>query len=113
MIRTTGAEYKRFYNDDEAWPADTWYEDESMEVNGENWDDREVVEIPDDAIVKLSGGIVLGHPGGTEPTLETHFRRWKKLQTTATFVVECDLAKVENVKAAIKAAGGKVKGGAE
>lgn len=107
MIKTTGAEYKRFYNDPAAWPDDSWHEDETLIVNGDEWT-LGVVDIPDDAVINLSGGVVFGLPNGTEASLEAYFKRWRKRQTTTTFLVECDMDKVDEVKAAVKAAGGKV-----
>jgi len=46
--------------------------------------------------------------GTQEPSFEAYFKRWKKAQTTAIFVVECDLEKLDAVKQAIAAAGGKL-----
>lgn len=109
MIKTTGAEYKRFYNDPTAWPDDSWYEDVELLVNGvELTPELGVVDIHDDAVINLSGGVVFGLPNGTETSVEAHFKRWRKRQTTTTFLVECDMDKVDEVKAAVKAAGGKV-----
>lgn len=107
MIKTNGSEYKRFYDDETAWPDGAWHEDELLLVNGYDWD-QGITEVPDNAIVSLSGGAVFGLPNGGEPSLELHFRRWRLRQTTTTILVECDLAKIDDVKAAIKAAGGKV-----
>ena len=107
MIKTNGSEYKRFYDDETAWPDDAWHEGELLLVNGDEWT-QGVTEIPDNAIINLSGGAVYDLPNGGEPSMELHFSRWRKRQTTATFLVECDLAKLGDVKAAIKAAGGKV-----
>lgn len=107
MIKTLGAEFKRFYHDDQAWPDGAWHDDELLLVNGDVWT-QEVTEIPDDAIVNLSGGAVYDLPNGGEPSMELHFSRWRKRQTTTTILVECDLAKLDDVKAAVKAAGGRV-----
>ena len=107
MIKTLGAEFKRFYDDETAWPDGAWHEDELLLVNGEEWT-KGITEIPDNAIVNLSGGAVLGLPNGGEPSLELHFGRWRKRQTTTTILVECGLDKLDDVKASIKAAGGKV-----
>ena len=112
MIKTIGAEFKRFYDDETAWPDGAWHEDELLLVNGDEWEDWDIAEIPDNAIVKLSGGAVFDLPNGGEPSLELHFRRWRKRQTLTTILVECDLAKLDAIKAAIKAAGGTVGGGA-
>ena len=108
MIKTSGAEYKRFYDDEAAWPDGAWHEEELLLVNGDEWTD-EVAEIPDNAIVNLSGGAVFGLPNGAEPSMELHFKHWRKRQTTTTILVECDLAKLDAIKLAVKAAGGRVK----
>ena len=111
MTKTIGAVLKRFYDDETAWPDGAWHEDELLLVNGDEWD-QGITEIPDNAIVNISGGAVFGLPNGGEPSLELHFRRWRLRQTTTTILVECDLAKLDAIKAAIKAAGGTVGGGA-
>ena len=108
MIKTNGAEFKRFYNDETAWPDGAWHEDEMLLVNGDEWA-QGITEIPDDAIVNLSGGAVFGLPSNAEPSMELHFKNWRRRQTTTTILVECDLTKVDDVKAAVKAAGGRVK----
>lgn len=107
MIKTNGAEFKRFYNDDSTWPDGAWFEDEQLLVNGNFWE-LDTDAIPDEATVKLSGGVVLGLPDFSEPSVESYFRQWKKRQTLTTILVECDLSKLEEVKTAIKTAGGKV-----
>lgn len=111
-IKTTGAEFKRFYNDDVYWPpADgIWHEDEILTVNGVVQEDGvDTDAIPDEAEVKIEGGIVFGRDwDGNEPSFEAYFKRWRKKQNTASFLVECDLSILEAVKAAVKAAGGRV-----
>ncbi len=111
--KTTGAEFKRFYNDKEIWPDDTWAEDEVVTVDGSSFKNDDGMfdydTIPDAAIVTVAEGYVDGPQfDGEGPSFETYFKRWKKKQTTATLIVECPLDKVDAVKAAIKAAGGKV-----
>ena len=108
MIKTSGAMFKRFYNDNSAWPEDSWHEDEELLVNGEACGDGSLDGIPDDAAVILSGGVVFGLPNGTETSMELHFKRWLKRQTTTVVLVECDQSAVDQVKAAVKAAGGRV-----
>lgn len=110
-VKTTGAEFKRFYADPAFWPegGDTYHDDALIGVNGVDHDDGfDPGAIPDDAIVTIEGGVVFDAVGGGEPSLETYFRRWKKTQTTASFLVECDLSVVDAIKAAVKAAGGRV-----
>lgn len=107
-IKTTGAEFKRFYNDDgAAWPEGAWHEDEEVQVGGESWDGA-FEDIPDEAIVSLCGGVVYGVSNGADPSFETHFKRWRKAQNKVTLVVECANAVRDAVISAVKAAGGRV-----
>ena len=108
-VKTTGAEFKRFYGDKTIWgdnAGEIWHDDAEVTVNGNVQEDLDDDSIPDDASITISGGVVFGVDG--EPSLETFFKRWKKVQTTTSFVVECDTSKLDAVKAAIKAAGGRV-----
>lgn len=110
-VKTNGAEFKRFYDDSTFWPkdSDTYHDDAVLAVNGLiQQDGIDPSTLPDEALVTIDGGVVFDAVGGGEPSLETYFRRWKKLQTAASFLVECDLSKVDAVKAAIRAAGGRV-----
>lgn len=108
MIKTSGAMFKRFYSDNSAWPDDSWHEDEELLVNGEARGDGSFDDIPDDATIVLSGGTVFGLPNGTETSMELHLKRWLKRQTATVILVECDQSAVDQVKAAVKAAGGRV-----
>ena len=108
-IKTTGREFKQFYNDNSWWSPETWHEDDEISINGAERDDEmELGAIPDDVIVSISGGVVLGLPDGKQPTLEAYFKRWRKEQNTAHLVVECSKEAVQTVMSAVKAAGGKV-----
>lgn len=104
-VKTTGVEFKRFYSDAKYWPVGSWHEEETVLV-----DDCEIEDsydtIPDSSKVTVDGGIVFGQVD--EPSLETHFKRWRKEQMTSVFIVEAPIDKVDAVKAAIKAAGGKL-----
>lgn len=116
-VKTTGAEFKRFYNDVEFWPdhsdptdkREIWHEDEAITVDGRDVAEYEFVadEVPDSASMTIEGGVVLGVSGDDDPSLETYFRRWKKKQTTVSMVVECPRERLDEVKAAVKAAGGR------
>lgn len=111
--KTTGAELQRFYGDPEFWPPDdgaTWHEDELITVNGVplSYEDS-IKDIAGDAVVTVSGGVVYSKEfDGKEPSFESYFRRWRKKQTTAVIIVECDVANADTVKGAIRAAGAKV-----
>lgn len=112
--KTTGAELKRFYNDDSFWPGNndanyTWHEDEEvMLADGGIVDD--INELSDEAKVTVAGGMVFNNswPAESEPSFESYFKRWRKTQNIVSFVVDAPKDKLDAVKAAIKAAGGKV-----
>lgn len=108
--KTTGAEFKRFYEDEVFWPNDgTYHEDETVFVDGAHVGDWDSENIADAAQLTLSGGIVLGPKLiGKEPSFEAYFKRWKKQQSTTIFAVECSNESKDAVVEAIKAAGGKV-----
>ena len=109
--KATGSEFKKFYQDQQFWPdeADTFHEEEVVLVNVEDHGDKGYDNIPDNAVVLLSHGIVFNaQVGSDEPSFETYFKRWRKLQTTASFIVECDISQRDAVIAAIRAAGGRV-----
>lgn len=113
--KTTGAEFKRFYVDNDFWPDGVWHEDEFLIVDGEEYE-GEVSKLEDHAKVSINGGSVMFDgpdgkcPWGDKdgPSFEAYFKRWRKKQTTGFVVVEFDLSKREAVFDAIKAAGGKV-----
>ena len=103
-VKTTGAEFKRFCNDPEFWPEGAWHEGDEILADGEEADILD--EIPGNAVVSITGGIVFGIEG-EEPSLESLFKAWRKKQTTS-FVVECKIVDKAEVIAAIIAAGRKV-----
>jgi len=104
-VKTTGAEFKRFYADSEFWPEGASHEGEEILADGEEADTLD--DIPGNAVVSITGGIVFGIEG-KEPSLESWFRAWRKKQTTTSFVVECEIVDKDEVIAAIIAAGGNV-----
>lgn len=112
MVKITGAQLLAFMNDKAAWPGedgDTWYEDALFAVNGVEVEDYDPEQVPFDSIVSVTGGVVFGPELPNDGvSLETHLRRWIKRQNTVMLLVECSQQKVDEVKAAIKAAGGKI-----
>ncbi len=110
-VKTTGSELKRFYFDDAYWPDGTWHEDEEIEVDGSPLsEDLGIEDLPDDAVVKIAGGAVIGLPdcGDDGPSFEGYFKKWRRVQNTVSFVVECDKKDVDVLKTSIRAFGGKV-----
>jgi hypothetical protein len=110
MVKLTGSEWNRFYNDAGAWPDGAWHEDEEITVDGKTaGDDLDLSAVPDGAMLTVEGGVVyLTEDADYGPSLEAHFKRWRKRQTTTVLVVEVPHEAVKVVRAAIAAAGGKV-----
>lgn len=107
--KTTGAEFKKFYSDPVFWPDGVWHDDEVVLVDGVAQDDLDPDMIPDASKVVIECGVVFLHDDdGEGVALDTYFRRWLKVQTTRSLVVEVSAEKLDAVVAAIKAAGGKV-----
>lgn len=114
--KCTGAEYSRFMTDTVFWREGsgdqyTWFDEAVITINGAEVEDVDLEKLGSADVLTLEGGIVLGPVvGASEPSLETYFKRWKKAQSTTVLCVEMPNDKVEAIKAAIKAAGGKVLG---
>lgn len=110
MIKTTGAEFKRYLNDDTFWPEGAYYDEEVLTVDNREWNCEDGTDaIPDSATVRLFGGVVFSLSGKTMKNMGSHFNKWRKTQKATSFIVECDLDRLDEIKAAIKSAGGKVK----
>ena len=112
MIKTTGAEWKAFNKDNAYW-AEFCVEDEAISVNDQPVDEHsfDIDTLADADKVKVDGGWVADQADGSdkEYSLDTFFRRWRKQQTTEYLGVEVPKDKADAVRAAIAAAGGKVK----
>ena len=107
--KTTGAEFKRFYFDDAYWHDGMWHEDEEIEVDGLPISEYLAFEdIPDTASMRIANGVVLGLADDSGPSFESYFKKWRKAQSTVSFVVECDKDKEGAVRSAVRAAGGRV-----
>lgn len=107
--KTTGVEWKRYYSDKTAWPDGCWHENEEFIVDGLEWVwDKEMMAIDDAAVISISGGIVYLNQDDTQgPTVEAHFKRWRKMQNTVFFSCEAPRGCAKTVRAAILAAGGR------
>lgn len=110
VAKTTGAQFKRFYNDAAFWGEDTFHDDAVICVNGEPQPDGvDDATLADADVVTIEGGVVENSPlDSREYSLESYFKKWLRTQTVQSFLVECDASVLDAVKAAIKAAGGKV-----
>ncbi len=113
MIKTNGKEFKAYYSDKQAWPDGAWHEDDGITVDGvpayEN--DMDLTKVQDNAKITIEGGIVLKDDQSTDgPSMESHFRAWRKNQNTTFLSVEVPKDKADALRELIKQAGGKVSG---
>lgn len=112
-VKTSGAEFKRFYDDKKYWPDGTYHDDVVFVVNGqEATDDFDPSEVKDTDQISIDGGCVSDSPlyaSKDDPTMDSYFRRWKKEQSTACFVVECSIDQLDALMVLIKEAGGRVR----
>ncbi len=111
MIKTTGAEFKAFYSDKTAWPDGSWHEDDGITVDGVNAydEDMDLTKVHDSSKITIEGGIVFKNDQATDgPTMESHFRAWRKRQNTATLSVSVDKAKEAQLRELLKEFGAKI-----
>lgn len=109
-VKLTGAQWNAFVRN--PWPEDWWVDDEEITVNGVPTKDP--ADIKDTDVIQVTGGYVSGvaNEEGEEAVLhsfERLIRKWLKEQTTASLSVTCQKDRVQEVTAAIKAAGGRVR----
>lgn len=108
-VKMTGKEFKAFYDDPAVWGDNkATAPDSVISIDGVEVDDWDMTTIADEAIVKVLSGYMEDAPAGVPESFAGAARWWLKRQATATLVIECHKDKLEAVKAAIKAAGGKV-----
>jgi len=109
-VKGTGAEFLAFYQDPEFWPKGAWHDDTLIWIDGEFYEGSEdyATVIQPTSKVRIEGGGVYDLPNGREASFETHFKAWRKKQTTTTFVVSGPKGRADEMKALLKANGFKV-----
>jgi hypothetical protein len=108
-VKTTGAEFKSYYADSSAWPDGTYHDDSIIMVDGVVDENLDHNKIADSSVVTIEGGIVCKeNSDGCGPSMESHFRKWKKSQNTSIFNVSIPHGKEEELTAFVKSIGGKV-----
>lgn len=103
--KTTGLEFKRFYA--EPWHDGQYHEDVELTINGKLYD--EWPDINDTDIMTISGGIICNDNDGSCVSFESFFKKWRKQQQNRILIVEVPVDNLDNLVAAIKSAGGKIK----
>ena len=107
-VKTTGAVFKKFYDDPSVWLEGYYHDDTVIMVDGNPDDDTDLSEVKDASVIVVHSGWIINAEGDAVVDLGTALKRWLRKQGTVSLIVECDASQVEAVKAAIKAAGGKV-----
>jgi hypothetical protein len=106
-MKATGAEIKMFW--EHGFPEGCFHDDTQIEI-----DDPDTGEVVLDMGQKYDLsllGYIYDSEAFTKPTMsfQTAFLKWRKARTTAVLVVEVAKEKEADLRAAIEAAGGKVK----
>lgn len=115
-VKMTGLEWKTYYSDISLWRGTFSHEDETLIVNGTEYN-GDYYAVSNFDIVELSGGRIYKALDTTmEPTyeylpisMETHFKRWRSERNFVILAVKVSRDKLSTVKLAIKEAGGKIK----
>lgn len=111
MIKTTGAEFSRFYSDASMWPDGAWHEEELITVNGTDIDEYKGIDLdkiaPSDKVSIQGGRVFMTEDATDHVSLESHFRAWRKRQNTATLSVTVDKAKESQLRELLKVFGAK------
>jgi hypothetical protein len=102
MIKTTGLEFKEFYFDEAYWPEGWFHDDGEITIDGK--EDTPIDEnIPDSSSVVINGGTIFkGDYDAGDIDFETHFKRWRKAQTSEYVTVIIPKGKSDELKAFIK-----------
>lgn len=106
-MKTTGAELKAFWKDESVWPGDSYVDGVYLKINGADGSSEDVEGMKDDDKIDLVDGYFCDQSDEGESLL-TVFRRWRKKQATEMLLVEIPKGKLEELKTALKAIGGKV-----
>ncbi len=108
-VKTSGAEWKRYYADALAWPDGWWHENEEISIDGIVDEDRNPAEIRDGAAVVIKGGVIFeGSYDAEGMSVEAHFRKWREAQATTFVIAEVHKDQLEQVASAIKKTGGRI-----
>ena len=104
--KTSGLEFKAFYNDPKVWKNNRFHEYEQIFVNGKLEEDLSIEKINDADIVTIDGGMIYEDGYKDVGGFESQFRKWRRDQDTTVLMVRAPNASLEAIRAAIKAAGG-------
>ncbi len=104
-MKTTGAVWSEYLN---SWPEGQWFDDSDETINGQSGDEFDL-DIPKDAVVEFTSGVVYSGPADQEGTgLVKHFKAWLKTRGTTTFVVTVPKEKESELRGFVKSIKGTV-----
>jgi hypothetical protein len=111
-VHTLGVIWKQFYADPVAWPKGAYHDDIEVLVDGVNDEDCDLGKVADDARLEIKSGYVMfeNRADGIDCDLVLYFKIWLSKKTNATIAFEVPKDKLEAVKEAVLALGGKVLG---
>jgi len=108
MIKTTGLEFKRFYDDPEIWAKDAYHDELELYINDVHWmGDSDLETVEDSDKIKIGSGVII-YDDNSDADFCKIFRNWVKKQTTSILIVECPNAMINVIKAGIKTHGGRI-----
>ena len=108
MIKTTGLEFKRFYDDPEVWIKDAYHDELELYINEVHWvGDSDLETVGDSDKIKIGVGVIVYDDGSVVDFCKA-FRGWIKKQTTIILMVECPKEKAQILESGIKGLGGRI-----
>jgi hypothetical protein len=109
MIKTNGAEFKKFYNDPLVWVNECYHDDVAFKINGKtppfSLDMAE--DIKDTDIIEFEGGFIVTGEEVTQDFGET-FLVWQKAQTAVIVAVHIPKDKIADLQAFLKNISGEI-----
>lgn len=111
-ITTTGADFKRYYNDETVWPEGAFHEDALIHVDKVAMGDNGIYidAIDDTAEVVIECGIVMGLENDIDMEMIDHFEKWRRAQVFTSVIVDIAPENRAQLEAAVLALGGVVRG---
>lgn len=108
--KTTSAEWNRYYSDKAAWPEGQWHDDVLILLDGKDVSNDASINLGKlpDGVVTVESGVIYDFAGDDVDSLESHFKKWRKQQTTAIVAVKVAKEKLDELKALVKTVGAKV-----
>lgn len=113
-VKTTGKVLKAWFADDSEWPPGLWFEEEVVTRNGvevEDFFDFAHMASDDDIVCVEDGQVFMDHGdyrGSRLGSVAGKLKAWIKRQNVATVLIEINKDRLDDLRAAVEAVGGKV-----